>query len=529
MATTSSTSSSTFSYLSTSGNRFSGLVSGMDIDSIVEKLMKAESAKMEKLQQQKQKYEWQRDAYRSVNTKLEAFRTDAFDNYKSSSFLAKSVTVSDTSKISVKANADAVGSLTISSVSKLAQSANRVETLSLKPELKKSDSDNTVKETNKLSELGIESDGKVTVNVIQKDGSLKQTEIAYKSTDTVDEFVKRINSSGAGLTAIFSNGDLSLTANATGNNSGVSMEVVSDTNTDGIFKTLGFINEEDGKTIQVGQNAEYVVNGIKKESSRNTFTELGYTITLNQTFNEKINEGYTDVVTISSSTDTDAVVDKVKSFVELYNGLIDSMNTSIKEKKNYSYSPLTEAQKAEMSEDEIEKWEEKAKQGVLRNDSAINSVASNMRTAIYSISTNKDEKYNALYKIGITTSEKYSDGGQLVIDEDKLREAIEANPEAVADLFTRVEEKNGADDKGGLISQLRSIAKTGIDTIATKAGKEGSVENSFTLGKNLISVEEKIKEWKTKLKEIEERYFDQFTAMEQAIQKANSQASLFTS
>lgn len=516
-----STNSTSFSYLSTTGNRFTGLASGMDIDSLVEKLMKAESAKMEKLQQQKQKYEWQRDSYRSINTKLEAFRTEGFDKYLLTPFTSKNANVSDPSKISVKADSDATASLTISSVSQLAQSANKVSTLSLA-----SGSANTVQGTNTLNDLGITGDGAVTVNVIQKDGTLKETTINYKSTDTLDSFIKNINASGSGLTAIFSDGKMSLSTNATGHKDNVSMEIVSDTGSDKVFKILGFTGGDTG-SIQVGQNAKYVVNGIEKEISRNAFTEFGYNITLNQTFNETNATNYTGTVKISASTNTDAIVDKVKSFVELYNGLIESMNSPIKEKKDHNYKPLTEAQKAAMSEDEIKKWEEKAKQGILRNDTAISSVVSNMRSSIYSISTTKDSKFNALFNIGITTSKDYNNGGKLEIDEKKLRNAIETNPEAVSDLFTRQEGKNAANDKGGLIVQLRSIAKTGIDTISAKAGKEGEVANTYTLGKTIKSVDERIATWKDKLKAIEARYFKQFSAMEAAIQKANTQSSMF--
>lgn len=183
-----------------------------------------------------------------------------------------------------------------------------------------------------------------------------------------------------------------------------------------------------------------------------------------------------------------------------------------------------------MSKEEIEKWEEKAKQGILRNDSIISNTVSSMRSAIYSVTTDLDGKYNAFYNIGITTTDVYSDGGKLKIDEDKLREAIEANPEAVADLFTRAEEKDADGnvvDKGGLITQLRATAKTTINLIEEKAGKEGAEENSFALGETIISVDDRIENWKDRLKDIEERYFKQFSAMEAAIQKANSQASLF--
>lgn len=617
MATTNSTTSA-YSYLSTSGSRFSGLASGMDIDSIVEKLMKAESAKKEKLQQQKQKLEWQRESYRSVNVKLESFRSELFDKYKPSSFSTKSTTVSDSSKVSATATSSASGTLQLNSVTSLAkaasksQSINSVSTLnashrlsdlgvnssgtakftingeekelvynasdslgSITQKLKNlglsdalfnngqfslgadvqvtsdnesflqklgfnksvgdtitstevstnSTSNYVVNGSSTLSQLGLNLNGQekgtITFNVLQKDGSMKVTAIDYKETDTIDQLVSKINNSADGITALFSNGQLSLSTSSTGNAEGGSLQVLSDTGNN-LLSSIGFSNATG--EIANGENAVYKVNGITKTSQTNSFTELGYNVTLNKTFAES--EG---TVSVSSATDTQKIVDQVKSFVDLYNGLIESLNKQTKEKKDYNYAPLTDAQKSEMSEDEIKKWEEKAKQGLLRNDSAITKVVSEMRSSIYSITTNLDSKYNTLFNIGITTSNTYSDGGKLVIDEDKLKEAIEANPEAVSDLFTRSTGVNGTTDKGGLVTQLRAIAKTGVDSISSKAGKEGSAENTYTLGKDIATLNQKIADWVERLKNTENRYFKQFSAMETAIQKANSQSSLFMS
>ncbi|WP_346235423.1 flagellar filament capping protein FliD [Lysinibacillus telephonicus] len=514
--------SATYSYLQTTGNRFTGLASGMDIDSIVEKLMKAESAKMEKLQQQKQKYEWQRDAYRGINSKLEAFQTEIFDNYqlKTNTFLAKTASVSDTSKLSVKASSSASGTLTISDAT-LAENGQDVKRVVISPATGTSDAVYATNQT-KLSELGL-SDGTLKLNVVQKDGSTKELSVDYTSEDTLESLASKINKENKGLTAVVGeDGSFSLSTAATGEYDNGLVSIVSDDNS--LMKSLGFASSNSaGTAILNGTDATYTINGVTKTSHTNTISELGYSITLNQAFSGSS-------VTISSTTDTDTIVENVKSFVELYNGLIDSLNSPIKEKKNYDYQPLTEAQKAEMSKEEIEKWEEKAKQGILRNDSIISNTVSSMRSAIYSVTTDLDGKYNAFYNIGITTTDVYSDGGKLKIDEDKLREAIEANPEAVADLFTRAEEKDADGnvvDKGGLITQLRATAKTTINLIEEKAGKEGAEENSFALGETIISVDDRIENWKDRLKDIEERYFKQFSAMEAAIQKANSQASLF--
>lgn len=513
-----STSPASFSYLSTSSSRISGLASGMDIDSIIEKLMKAESAKMEKLQQQKQKYEWQRDSYRSVNTKLEAFRTESFNKYSMpSNFLAKTATSSDSSKVGVTATSSATGNLTISSVSKLASAGSVKGTgITDKNGLAASKS-TTIGDLNGASSTGTSI---LKLNIYKNTGDKKLTpvEIEYSSTDTLEVIAKKINSKG-GLTAVVgTNGAFSITSNATGNYSGGSIQLVEDT--DGLLNKLNITGT--GSNLANGINAEYTLNDVKMESQKNSFTELGYNISLKSTFNEA-----TPAVTITSSLNTDSIVDTVKSFVELYNGLVDSISPQTKEKKNYNYSPLTNAQKVEMSEDEIEKWETQAKQGLLRNDESITKVLSEMRSSIYSVTSNKDSKYNTLFNIGITTSSTYTDGGKLEIDEDKLRAAIEANPEAVADLFTRSAKANGGSDKGGLIDQVRSIAKVGIDSIALKAGKQDSIEGTFSLGKNIASLTERIESWADKLKDIENRYFTQFSAMETAIQKANSQSSLF--
>lgn len=513
MATTSATS---FSYLSTANNRFSGLASGMDIDSIVEKLMKAESAKMEKLQQQKQKYEWQRDAYRSVNTKLETFRTDAFDKFAPSTFAAKTASVSDTSRVTATATSEATGTLNISKVESLATSAQEVRAV-----YEVGIPAKAATGSSKLADLGLTADGTFTMKVYQKNGSPVEKEVSYSKDDTIDSFLNKLNKEGLGVTAMFGNGKMSLTSNATGEFDDGTISVSKD---DGkLFSKLGFLGtDQTSGSIANGTDAKYTVNGVDKTSKTNSFSELGYNITLNRTF-----EPTETAVTISSSTDTDKIVDQVKAFVDMYNGLIDSLNSSVNEKKNYDYSPLTDAQKADMSDDQIKTWEGKSQKGLLRNDTAITKVLSQMRASIYGVKTTAVSEYNALYNIGVTTSGTYSDNGKLEIDEDKLRKAITANPDAVAELFGRAEGKNGTDDKGGLINQLRSIAKEGIDTIAKKAGKEGAVEDTFTLGKNIKSVTDRIAEWKEKLETIENRYFKQFTAMEQAISNGNSQSSLF--
>src|SRR5699024_11006388 len=106
------------------------------------------------------------------------------------------------------------------------------------------------------------------------------------------------------------------------------------------------------------------------------FTVAGMTITLKDTTDQ--------VVTLSATTDTDKVVDTITEFVEEYNELIDFVNGKLTEDRHRDYRPLTEEQKEALSDREIEKWEEKARSGLLRNDQALRTPFDRMRLDVYS-------------------------------------------------------------------------------------------------------------------------------------------------
>lgn len=596
----SNTAKSSYSYLQYK-NKVTGLASGMDIDSIMEKLMKAESAQMEKLQQQKQKYEWKRDAYREVNTALSSFEKGIFDNYGlSKSWNAKNVT-STSSAISATASSTASGNLTITEATvatagqKVSSGAmvedlgltgsefkytvngqekmitySKTDTLeSLAKKLNatgdfevtvsnkdgkasiaaKTNQDVTVAgdsainfqklglgngtdttivsgttgsevqiakpvftDATTMKELGLTGDGEFTIKAINDEGTYTEKTIKYGENDKLSDVLKRINSSGVGATALMSNGKISLSANSTGTGAEGSIKISADGNQ--LFQKLG-LADATGKVAD-GTNGSMVVNGVKMESTSNKYNVSGYTINVTN------NIAATDTpAKVSSTTETKTIVDKVKEFVSTYNGLIEDLNKRVSEKKNLSYQPLTDAQKAELKEDEIKKWEDKAKAGLLKSDGNINKALSDMRSTLVNYGSGTEDM---LSKLGITTSEVWSDNGKLVVNEDKLTKALEADPNAVSRVFV------GDPDKGtkGFISELRTTAQNTVKNIEKTAGsKASSTEDSFTLGRNLKDINTKIDDWKDRLKSIEERYWKQFAAMESAIQKANSQSSMF--
>lgn len=784
-------------------NRIGGLASGMDIDELVKKLMSAEKAPLNKLYQKKQTYEWQRDAYRGVNTKLKTFDTYIADNLVLKSLTSKTATSSNSAYVSAVATGKASGTLSIDGVSQLATSARGV-----------GQQINATGST-KLSELGI-GETSIELKAIQSDGSMatKATKIEFDpNTTTVDQLISKINSSSAGVSAIFEGGKVSITAKNTGDNkAGAEVQVTSGAE---VFNKLGFksLTGQSGDLASGGTNAVFEVNGIATERTTNSFTINGYTLTLKETFNasttiankleaaqkerdnaytslyedvkdkdgniikfslenaaQKANDAYsadiisayqtkldevlgtsalneteqaaytkfknkdflsklsdqdiaqlgsltvnpdatreemlaaistsldselspelkeklhslskeqlvelsnldstqltdlrteanreikqnnynaisksflnglaseeitaiqaidftkedpyegltisealktkldglstvektaldnltvTDLnsfkelaavqiphdekkaakeaadaaltagqirlanaeatlkaaqeaaanppasatiasVTMTSSTNVDDMMTKIKEFVNTYNGLIKDLTDQTKQSKYRDYAPLTDEQKEEMSENEIKLWEEKAKSGLLRNDALIRSGLADMRSLVYqSNPAITDSKYNTLYSIGITTSKNYNEGGTLQIDETKLRAALEADPDAVEKLFKNSEGKkedtvNGETvDTRGYLEKLRESMKSFEISIEKKAGRSTMTDAEYAIGKSLMDTENRIDTWKRKLENIEARYWKQFTAMETAINKANQQSSMF--
>ncbi|QDQ01389.1 flagellar hook-associated protein 2 [Lysinibacillus fusiformis] len=505
--------------------RIGGLASGMDIDSMVEKLMQAEKAPLNKLFQQKQKYEWQRDAYRDVNKKLKAF-----DDFLSGNMLyhkdfnKKTISSSNAAISAIPTTATNGQSLTIDSVSQIAKSGNAVGSIVKGTE-----------GTKTLGELGIVaagSDEAVTMKVLQNDGTTKDVSLTFSSKDKIDDVISKLKKD-TGLNAFYdkATGQIAISTAATGKGDSYTIEdtiyengnpVTSTTTVNAsvfvesggdFFGKLGFNDTQ--ALVANGQNAKLTINGAEIERQSNTFDIDGMEVTLNATYMGD------QPITLTTKTDTDNMMDKIKQFVETYNGLVESFTAMTKEKRYRDFPPLTEEQKKDMKEDEIKVWEEKAKSGILRSDSLVASALSKMRTIMYEKGGSSNPLIDTLYEMGITTSDKTSDNGKLVINEKKLREKIEEDPDAVVSTFS-----NAADDNGIVQKLRKSINLTKID-IENKAGRADSTNQTFNIGRNLESLEDRINLWKTKLSNIEQRYWKQFGAMESAINKANQQSSIF--
>jgi flagellar capping protein FliD len=503
--------------------RIGGLASGMDIDSLVSDLMKAESIPLDKLEQKKKYMEWQRDDYREINKMMLDLDTTVFEDLiLSDTYSQKTVSVSDSSAVSVKnvsSTTDFSGSI---EVTNLATAATMFSSDAISTDTSFDPSESL------SSQLGVIAEQTITIKAINKDGTLQTDkedfELTIKPTDSLDDVISKINA-GSGVSMFFDShtGRISATAKNTGNNA--SGEEINLSSTGDFFAKLKLnannidasnTKGADGNALGTeGTNAKFTYNGLETERASNTFNINGFDITL-----KNVTE-IGSTVTFSSTADVDKITEKIVKFVDEYNKLIEKVNGKLNEKRYRDYQPLTEEQKKDMDEKTIELWEEKARSGTLRSDSVLSSSINKLRSNFYSPVSGLTG-INQLAEIGITTTRNYLDGGKLTIDEDKLKEAISKDPNAIYQLFTKEGETTA---EKGIARRLRDTLKATMESVEEKAGKATSTNNTFSIGRNLNNMEDQIERFQDRLIQVEDRYWRQFTAMEKAIQQANQQST----
>lgn len=343
---------------------------------------------------------------------------------------------------------------------------------------------------------------------------LVEEHFAVQGSDTLNQVISRVNGSDAGVTMFYDSFSdrMTMTRKETGNFNTSGTEI--QTSGDFLNKTLKF---GIGSSETGGENAIFTINGLDTERSSNTFEMNGVTFTLKQTFT-------TGKVDIAINNDSNAVFDNIKAFVDKYNELIDKIQSKVSENYYRDYPPLTDDQKEQLSDTQQEQWTEKAKSGLLRRDSILQGALDTMRGNFYAPVTNSQVNpvYNQLASIGITTTSNYLEGGKLQIDEAKLKEAIQADPNSVENLFRGT--GNTSAEQGVIQRLYDSVSKT-MDSLKEKAGNSFSTNKQFALGRLLDSVGTQITRFEDRMMQVEDRYYRQFTAMEKAIQKANSQST----
>ena len=228
--------------------------------------------------------------------------------------------------------------------------------------------------------------------------------------------------------------------------------------------------------------------------------------------------------TMTVSQDTEKVVENVKAFVDDYNKLLDKLNDMYNEQKYSDYDVLTESQKKGMTEEQIEKWEEKAKSGLMHRNEYVGQLISDLREAIYTPVESVDGKYKTMMSLGI---ESKTDRGHLKIDEDKLRKVIAEDPDIVYQMMGNLD-KDDDYSKNGVVQRVSDVANKAMKSIKSYAGTSTEVADGSSLGKLIQDMQQKMSNFKVMMNAFESALYKRYDKMESAIQKLGMQLGYIT-
>ena len=285
------------------------------------------------------------------------------------------------------------------------------------------------------------------------------------------------------------------------------------------------------KNIKAGTDLEGTIKKVGIEDTSYPLKGNSNTITVDKVqFSFKAPTTTGTPVTLSGSTDVTTLKDKIVSFVNDYNTLLSSINTKIYETRDKDYMPLSDEQKKEMTDDQIEKWEKKAQTGLIRKDMDLERITSAMKSAMSTVISGSGL---TLESIGIKPVANYSQkNGMFTIDEATLTKALEENAGNIKDLFTRVASEDG---KGGgiftqLAATLKSEFKSSTASLSKKAGIDGtSTQYSNTITKSIAKKKTLIEELNYKFSVKETALYKKYSALETALEKLNSQQASLSS
>lgn len=577
--------------------------SGLDIESLVKMGMMNKQNQYDKMYQTQLKQTWVKEAYNTVYTDVKAFKESMSTFKMQSNMSAMQATSSNNDVVSVTANGAAAAmnhKITVEQVASnaylmtangakikrtntsAANSAYLKDVLFEAGYTKSTDADGQTSyavknsagkaETHKGSEVAIsievqdsdakDSDGKTVTHKVE----FTYDQI-FGDNKTLNDLATAFSNSGANVQGGYDtvNDSFSLYNKTSGADNKIGLKATNETSKellnklhlasyDGQNNTLGSaITFETDKMnpAATGTNAKATIDGKTYESDTNKLNVANVIYNFNGV-SAKNADGTYQASTISVSQDTDKIVDNVKKFVETYNTLIDSLNTKYREEKNTDYKPLTKKQEGEMTESQIDKWNEKAKSGLLYHDNNIYSIISDMRESLYTkvdavdtvLTDAKGNKYsyNSMSSIGITSS---TNQGHITLDEEKLKKALTEDPDCVYQLFASDQDstyvagstnKNQADTytsksdylNTGIANRLYNAMTTNISNLESYAGTSKETDDESYLGKLITNMNTKMTSFQTLMKSYESKLYEKYDAMEVALSKLGAQLSYIT-
>lgn len=530
--------------------RMTGMVSGLDTDSIVKELVSAYSTKKEKYEKEQTKLGWKQEIWKDLNKEVNTFYKSVGNLRFEGGYSTKKTTSSDTAKATVSAGSNAVTGTQKLHVLSTAQSGYLTG-----GKITASDSSAKVTSSTKLSELGFTEDETALKFIAKdKDGKDISADIKLSKDSTISDAVKALRDVGLNASFDENNGRIFLSSSATGASTDFSLKSDGSDASKNLLNTLALntdaseVTEASKRATKIdGSDAAIVLNGVVYTSSSNNFSINGLSISVNAVTDsvdlskaktngsldaDKISDmlvntplNDSEAISITTSTDTQGIYDKIKDFITSYNNIINKMTKLYNADSAGNYEPLTDDEKSEMSDSEIEKWETKIKDSLLRRDSTLSTVMSAMTTAMSGGATVNGKTY-FLSNFGISTlgymnaAENEQNAYHIDGDEDdentsgntdKLMTALNSDPDTVMDFMKQMATNlYNAIDKQMTSTTLRS---------------KYSIYNDKEMTTQYKNYTTTIKQWETKISDKEDYYYKKFSSMESALSKLNSQTS----
>lgn len=378
--------------------------------------------------------------------------------------------------------------------------------------------------TTKLSDIAADVATK-GLSFMINDGSASKTIVytaSQAATKTMADLVKDINSAGLDVTASLSDdGKLTLTNADSSKNITLTVDAMDKSDRAAASRTL--LNTMFDAGLTQGTTTDTLTaagtNGSVTIDGKDYATTSSKINVANVTYNVSA----VGSTTVSVSQDTDKIIENVKKFVEDYNKMLDSLNAKYNETQYRDYGVLTKSQEDAMTQDQITKWNEKAKSGLLYHDQTLGKIISSMREAIYTPVDSVDSNYNTMMSIGVESS---TDRGHLRLDEDKLKKALAADPDCVYQLFASSGDTVNAKgehytdyNKEGVINRITDKVNENLSTMKKYAGTSSSAADGSTLGNLIQELQTKMSNFKTMMKSYENMLYKKYDAMEIAIQR----------
>ena len=568
--------------------------SGLDIESMVKAGMLSKQNQYDKMYKKEVKNEWLKQGFNEIYTSLNTFKYSTLSDYKMSSKMnAMGAESGNSTVVKATANGDAVAMTHNVTVNSLSQNAYLMTEKSIDRANTDASSSIYLKDiVFKSIQYDRTEDGYAYYNVTDAEGNtrnVRDDEVALSfsvqdkaeafaddaeqakqtihytfgdlfESKTLNDLAADIKNLNTNVTASYdatndgftlynkesgSEATIKLTMNSTleqysgtdsGKNAaalfnalGLKQSVVTkeegETEATAKLKDIGAFTADEEKAV-AGTNGNVTIDGRTYENVKDSkITVSGVTYSL-------ANIGST---TVSVTQDTTAIIDNVKKFVEDYNKILDDLVTKYNTKPDGDYEPLSKTQEASMTQEQIDKWTEKAKSGLFYHNEILRDMIYAMRDAVSTPVQSVGSSYNSASAIGITSS---NNQGHLQLDEDKLKKALAADPDCVyqifasdQDTYTDAAPKNrtnamATDDYNnrGIANRLYFNAVTdGIKNVEDYAGVLADPEDQSTLGLLITQLKTKMDNFKALMDDFQTRLYKKYDALEVMISQMNAQ------